>query len=292
MKIAVTGAAGRLGTRTCRALLDGGHEVVAIDKVSKGPLPYDLHTVTLLDSSKVIQLLEGCEAVVHSGNYASAYSCPMPNLFNENVAMNMNVFHAAKVTGIRKVVFTSSIQVIASEEDPGEEEPEPEIAYLPLDGESPANPKNGYALSKLVGEMMLRNYAERLGWQAVALRLPTLFLKDDEEGPKPRGWLNPNWHVRASIGQGFAILSHWDAARLIRAFLESELKGFRVYLPAHPLPRVDRPVKELLQEYYDKVALRRLPEELTSLVDISHICKETGWRPQDPPPYHLPEEVS
>ncbi len=35
MKITLTGAAGRLGTHVCRALVEAGHEVRAVDQVAR-----------------------------------------------------------------------------------------------------------------------------------------------------------------------------------------------------------------------------------------------------------------
>ncbi len=289
MKIAVTGAAGKLGSNTCRELHRQGHEIVAIDRRQGDAIPVPLHAVDLLDSEAVLRLLDGCEAVVHLANYTSPRGAPMPRLFNENVAMNMNVFHAAHVHGIRRVIFASSIQVVASERESGEPESPAQVAYLPLDSDSPPNPTNGYALSKLVGETQLENMAMRYDWQAVALRLPSLFLPAHVRPPhppstrkrRPPSGTDPS---QAQIGQAFCILSHTDAARLIATILQTELPGFRAYLPAYPKPRVNVPVADLIETHYASVPLRTPRERCTGLVDITRITNETGWVPEDKPP--------
>lgn len=62
--------------------------------------------------------------------------------------------------------------MIASEGTP-EHQPA-EVAYLPLDGGSPANPTNPYASSKAAGEILVRTLFAGAGRESQSLRFPWL----------------------------------------------------------------------------------------------------------------------
>ena len=281
MKVAITGAGGRLGSQTVRELVEAGFDVVGTDRRDNPHLPVKLHVLDLLDPPAVSGVVKGAQAVVHLANHAGPHNRLQAQTFNENVAMDMNVFQAALETGARKVIFASFIQAMASEWVDSQPDQQPhKVAYLPMDGDSPAHPTNTYALSKAVGEAMLRDFVARPGMDCVALRFPMLtgldHLRRWHRRPQsPLGQASPVW-----IGQGFGYLTFADAARLIHAILKSSLPGFRIYLPA--LSFSDGPIlPEYVKAYYAGVPLRKPLEQMTSLIDISRIARDTGWSPQD-----------
>ena len=72
-----------------------------------------------------------------------------------------NVFQASVDAGVGRIIFASSIQVLGTGlKYGGGEEPLPP-AYLPLDGEGPANTQNAYPLSK-GGSGPMPSYFSRL----------------------------------------------------------------------------------------------------------------------------------
>ena len=282
MKVLLTGAAGRLGRHCLAELNQAGWDVRATDcRAVEGQVP-PIQVVDLLDAAAVAELGAECDAVVHLGNHPGPHRVAPERIFNENLAMNMNVFQAALDHGVRKLIFASSIQVNASE-------PVESVfarcgsgpAYLPLDGDLPAQPTNAYALSKWMGEVMLRDYFAAAGMDAVALRFPALL---DSEMTVPylarqagtRQLVVPAPAHR--IAQGFTVLLYADAARLIQALLEAPLPGYRVYLPAVSVPPPGS-LPELLARYYSDVPLRRPLAARTDLCDCSRLQRETGWRP-------------
>ena len=287
--VIVTGAAGRLGRVVVEVLGQQGWRVLGTDvrQAEEGPA---VHVLDLLDTQAVHDWIASsdAEAIVHLGNHPA----PRPSLgevpvYNQNVAMNMNVFQAAHELGIVKIAFASTIQVISSQMLRDRGMPLPvEVAYLPMDGDTPPRPGNSYGLSKFASEQML-DYFARLGpLQAVSLRFPAL--------PRDAAWLGKRRQGRPSpdkIGQGFAWLTRRDAARLIAAILDSDLPGHRVYLPAAAVPSTGQPVAELLQQHYPDVPRRTDPVE--RLVDTSRIEADTGWTPlegNDPAELHVQDD--
>ncbi|MFD0000021.1 NAD-dependent epimerase/dehydratase family protein [Nocardia sp. NPDC127526] len=111
MKVAVTGAAGFLGTNLLRLLTDRGHEVTAIDRVRpNGASEPGVTWVSgdVLDPESMRSALEGAEVVYHL--------VALITLAHKNdLAWRINtegvrvVAEAAKAVGVRRMVHTSSI---------------------------------------------------------------------------------------------------------------------------------------------------------------------------------------
>lgn len=265
MKLLLTGAAGKLGAPVCRHLVAAGHEVRATDRVDRTDLPVPLQVADLLRSEMCYPLLEGTAALVHLANHPHSREGDSQRIFNENVTMNMNIFQAARETGVKKIVFASSIQVLSGGH--GGRPP-----YLPFDSALPPQPANPYSLSKKVTEDMLAYFARQAEMEGVAIRFP--WLVDDALLQRIRSdgsWAKINPH------EGFAFLHVGDAATLIEAILRQSLPGYRVYFPAAPDNGLRRPVADVIREYYPDVPLRRPLEEIAALVDTSVITRETGW---------------
>jgi nucleoside-diphosphate-sugar epimerase len=262
-KVLVTGAAGKLGIHVCRALIAAGYSVRATDKSDRRLLPVNLELVDLLDRDSCYRLVAAADAVVHLANYSDMVIEEPQKLFNENVAINMNVFQAAQDSGVKTIVFSSSIQVIGGGGY---------IPYLPLDGDAPANPDNAYALSKLVGEIMLQ-YFGRARINCIAIRFPWLIEPAKHKFHKYK-------IANATRSDGvFSYLSFRDAANLIVAIVRTSLPGYRIYMPAHPNNRLGLAAVDVIKKYYPNVFLRRPLKEINALVDICRIKAETGWCP-------------
>jgi UDP-glucose 4-epimerase len=272
MKVTVTGAAGRLGPYVCQALVNAGYSVRATDKARRRPTPVPLEISDLLDREACYGLLAAADAVVHLANYSDNLTSDAQKLFNENVAMNMNVFQAALDSGAQQVIFSSSIQVIGDHSSP-ETDPGLCLPYLPLDSATPANPGNAYALSKQVGEVMLSYFARQAQMTCIALRFPWLV-------DPAKGKFSSRMPTHATkVEQVFSYLSLSDAANLIAAILRSPLSGFRIYLPACPDNRLGQSAATLIRKYYQTVPLQRPLEKIDALIDIAQIKRETGWSP-------------
>ena len=77
----------------------------------------------------------------------------------------------------------------------------------------------------------------------------------------------PNILITGAVG---------DAARLIHAILQSELPGFRIFVPAVSNRCADLTSQELITLFYPEV-----PTGTTNLVDYSNITEDTGSEPLD-----------
>ncbi len=287
MNVLVTGAAGRTGSVVVRHLVEQGFTVRATDCVYRSDLPVKIEVANLLDPMACYPLLEGVEGIVHLANYPNQNLAEAKLLYNENVSMNMNIFGIAAEMGGKRIVFSSTVQTMSGRRsDEVDPLPPSQLKYLPLDGNTPANPGNTYALSKVASEQMLALFAQQGKLTAVALRFP--FLAAPE-------WA---WRARRSTryhsnpDEAFSYLYTTDAAALIAAILRTDLPGFRIYFPAATTTTSTREIPDLIAQYYPDVPLRKPAASLSSLVDISVIEAETGWRPLETMPIAQEPQVA
>ena len=288
-KVLVTGSAGRLGREVCKALLAGGFDVRATDRVYRRELPFALEVADLLDDTAAYRLLDGCDAVVHLANYPHVGAIsPAQRLYRENVSMDVNVFQAAVDVGVRRIVFSSSVQVFAGDRtdrwgDTTEALRRPScLAYLPIDGEAPICPRNAYALSKAAGEQMLRYYvALDAELSATCVRYPFLL------GERHRMWFRRHirehdrrGEIHGHPDEGFSYLHLADAASLVGAILTRQSPGYHSLCPTAPDNYVSLPIPEIIERCYPGVPLKVPAEQITSLVDTSRITKTLGWVPE------------
>lgn len=154
MRIALTGAAGRLGRSVAQTLREAGHTVLPIDRA----LPAgDGDTVDLTDPAATRDVLMRLQpdAVVHLAAIAVPFSAPEHTIFTVNTGMAFAVLEGAVAAGATRVLVASSPTVLGygpEEWDPG---------HLPLDEHTPRSPSNAYALSKVCVEETVAGFARR-----------------------------------------------------------------------------------------------------------------------------------
>jgi nucleoside-diphosphate-sugar epimerase len=278
MKVLLTGAAGRLGSCVCRALVELGHEVRATDYRLLTYMPAEFVLADLRDGVVVRSLVRGCEAIVHLGNYPNLAAAPPERLRVENAAMNANVFDAGVEHGVTRFVFSSTIQVmIPMPEGKPPRAPYP-LPFLPLDGSAEANPgPNAYARSKELAERSLRLLAaERTGVRCTVLRFPYIadaaWLRRFDPG-------NPVAEERLNFGEALSFVRSEDAASVIGCALERQEPGYHQYFPAQSVAIEGVSAAAIVRRYYPHVPLRRPLEAIDALIDDRALRAELGWRP-------------
>ena len=280
MKVLVTGATGRLGSLVCKELLQRGHDVLGTDQRFARGLAFPLKLADLRDSLAVYPLLEGKDAVVHLGNIPNLGMGPSPQVvLGDNVSMNGNVFRAAVDLGVRRIVFSSSLQAMIRLEEGRAFDAPPQVPYFPLDGDAPANPgHNFYGLSKEFGERTLRILSElEPGLACTSLRFPMLagdWFHKRLQQPLPLSGLN--------FSEALTYLDFDDAAALVTLVVERQEPGYHQYFPAQALVLDGYTVQSTLTQFFPSTPLRRPPGEIAALVDLSALERDFGFRPRPP----------
>jgi nucleoside-diphosphate-sugar epimerase len=277
--VLVTGATGKLGAKTCEALLAHGFDVRATDQKMPPDFEFDTELGDLRDEFFVHRLMRGVRAVVHLGNHPNAFAGPSPQrILAENTQMNANVFHAAVQHGIERIVFASSVQAFLYTDF--ERRPTTyRLPYLPLDGRAPCAPgPNTYGQSKEVAERMLQHLAAaHPKLSASALRFPMLvndLLIGRFESLRSLG---QNWF---NFPECVSHLTFEDGADLIARLIERDAPGYHQYFPALAMQFKGRSNADLIRQFYPDTPLNQPAVDMPELIDISDITRETGWRPK------------
>lgn len=160
-RIALTGAAGRLGSYLREPLSRMADELVSSDLVDDIGKLYSGERyikADLADLDAVMKALEGADMVVHFGGIPD--EAPFNDILQSNIIGCYNVWEAAWKHGARRVVYASSNHAIGM--------------YHKndcIDADVPHRPDTYYGLAKCFAEDLGRMYWEKRGIEAVCLRI-------------------------------------------------------------------------------------------------------------------------
>lgn len=154
LHVAVTGAAGFLGSHLCERLTAEGASVVAMDNFEIGSVEYleeiegDIDIVDLDIRTMDQNVFEDVDVLYHFAAIANPRTCDdNPDLaYDVNVTGTKNVFAAAAKSGCDRVVFSSSAAVYGEPEE------------TPIDEQHPLNGDDPYSISKKMGEQLADLY--------------------------------------------------------------------------------------------------------------------------------------
>ena len=273
-KVLVTGAAGQLGMAICRLLMKSNIPFLAVDKNSGNNNDYPIKTVDLLDQKKCNELFEEVNSLIHLANHSNWFQGTFEKVYGENLLMNMNTFQAAANSGCKRIVFSSSIQVLNGQK-PSHNRLEQEILlpYIPMDSEMPSIPKNSYSLSKLASENLLKYFSERFDMTCISLRYPWLLNLDFMNKAVNEGGIQ-----RENCFDGFAYLPLYSAADLAVKASFSKISGYREYFVASRDTIVQRQVSEIIHSDLSHLQYKKPLQEIDSLVDCKKVELELGWK--------------
>ena len=268
-KVVVTGASGKAGRAVVADLLAHGYEVVPTDALAPTiDLGARLIRADLTDYGQTVDVLHGADAVVHLANIPAPEIYTSAHTFNANTAMNSNVFLAAALLGLKRVVYASSETTFGL---PFDVPPK----YAPIDEAHYPYPTSTYALSKVVGETIAGHIAEWSGIPFVGLRFSNILAPADYE-PVPSYWSDPlarKWNL-------WGYVDVRDAAAACRNALEAEVSGSQSFIIAAADTIMTRPSAELLAEVFPGVELTREVEEFETLLAIDAAREVIGYEPQ------------
>ena len=174
MRILVCGGAGYIGSHTCVALGEAGHDIVVLDNFCNSSAaavsrsaeligrPITLVQGDLRDRADLARAFQGgIDAVIHfAALKAVGDSCARPlDYFHNNISGTIALLQAMESRGVRKLVFSSSATVYG----------EPDS--VPIAESAPLRVTNPYGRTKLVVEDMIRDTcAANPDFSAVILR--------------------------------------------------------------------------------------------------------------------------
>ncbi|NQD64949.1 NAD-dependent epimerase/dehydratase family protein [Bacillus haikouensis] len=171
MKVIVTGGAGFIGSHLVDALIDRGDYVHVIDNLSSGKIHHinpsaKFHEIELT-SPKVIDLIDKIkpEYVFHLAAQADVSKStlfPLEDL-KANVAGTVNILEACRVSGVKKIIFSSTSAVYGN------------TGSEMIKEDTIASPISFYGLSKLTAEYYIKLYHESFSIPYTILRYGNVY---------------------------------------------------------------------------------------------------------------------
>lgn len=216
-KVLITGVYGLIGNVIYRRLLEQpeAYEVHGLsrrrhssDRISESAMAEVpeawFHLADLNDFAAVRRAVEGMDVIIHMAADPSGER-GWESVLNSNVIGTYNIFESARLAGVQRVIFASSIQTVFGYRDT---EPYKALFETRYDEVNPdtipaltskdcARPLNLYASSKVWGEALSHMYAYRHGLSCLALRIGWVV----EEDRPPSAVGRAQWCSRRDIAQ-------------------------------------------------------------------------------------------
>jgi nucleoside-diphosphate-sugar epimerase len=278
MRIVVTGGSGKAGRVVVRDLVEHGHDVLSVDRMpapesSSPDSPVPLLLADLTDFGQALEALSGgermpgVEAVVHFAAIPSPGHATPDQVFRTNVTSTHAVFAAAARLRLGRVVWASSETTLGL---PYDRPPD----YAPVD-EAHVYPETSYALSKVLGEEMARQFSRWTGIPILGLRFSNILVRADYER-FPSYWDDPQarkWNL-----WGYVDESH--VAQSVRLALEADVEGADSFIVAAADTVMRRASRELMAEVFPGVPVAEGVTGTDTLLSIAKARRVLGYSPE------------
>ncbi len=289
MRILITGAGGQVGTDLIPLLLERGHQPAGFDLAKPPPShPRDVPWVTadVTVEEEVFDAVNATkpDSIWHLAAILSATGERIPfRAWRVNMDGTRNVLEAARLLGVKQVLFTSTIAAFG----PGLENP--------VGNDVSMRPTTMYGLTKVAGELLGEYYRAKWGLDFRGVRFPGL-ISAIEPGGGTSDYVNHMYFAAARGGSYDAfcrpdtvipLMYMPDALRALSELSEApdEALSRRIYNIAAMSPRADeiaaavrRRVPATRIGFVPDPARQAILDSWPQALDDSLARKDWGWR--------------
>ena len=269
-RIVVTGGSGKAGRAVVADLGEHGYEVLDVDVIASMHPDDPTRVADLTDLGQAIESLRGFDAVVHLAAIPAPNIVPPGETFRINMMSTYNVFSAAEILGMEKVVWASSETLIGIPFD--REQPR----YAPIDENHPRLPESHYALSKIAGEVIAEQFSRWSGIPYIALRISNIMEPWEYTDRFPGFWEDPTirrWNL-------WSYVDARDVAQMVRLSLETDIEGAEAFLVAAADNCMTRESLDLMREVFPDVPVRGGVEGFDTLLSVDKARSMLGYEPE------------
>ena len=281
--VVVTGGSGKAGRAAIRELLAHGYTVMNVDVAPPAePLCHFLKA-DLNDMGQAVDALRRAAgtvdrrreplgqpfAVVHMAGIPAPGLAPDAVTFQNNLMTTYNIFSAATLLGLERVVWASSETTYGL---PLTRSPP---AFAPVTEEHALVPESGYALAKVLCERMAEEmHRWNPGTRFVGFRISNILEEPDYA-------LIPGYQADATLRRWnlWSWVDSRDLALACRLALEAEVPGCDVFTIAAADTLMETPSAALMAAHFPGVPLREVAEHGT-LLSIDKARRVLGYAPR------------
>jgi nucleoside-diphosphate-sugar epimerase len=282
--IVVTGGSGKAGRAVIRDLLAHGYAVMNVDIAPPSESLCHFMKADLTDMGQAVDALRRAagtidrrrsplgeaEGVIHLAGIPAPSLAPDAVTFQNNMMSTYNIFSAATLAGIRRVVWASSETTYGL---PFSRTPP---VAAPVTEEHRLAPESGYALAKQLCEVMA---GEMHRWNPttsfVGLRISNIFEPGDYAAI-PSYWADPalrRWNLWSWVDAR-------DVAQACRLSLEVEAIGAEQFTIAAADTLMRTPSRQLMAEAFPDVPVSPDLGEFETLLSIAKARRMLAYAPQ------------
>ncbi len=281
--VVVTGGSGKAGRAVIRDLLEHGYAVMNVDLVPPREPLCHFFKADLADFGEAVEALRRAagtidrrrsplgeaSAVVHLAGIPAPSLAPDAATFENNLISTYNVFSAATLFGLTRVVWASSETAYGL---PFTRTPP---AFAPVTEDHPLAPETGYALAKVLAEQMAREmHRWNSGTRFAGLRISNIF-EEADYAQIPGFWADPalrRWNLWSWVDAR-------DVAQACRLALEADIPGADHFtIAADTLMR--RPSRALMADAFPGVPIRGELGEFDTLLSIEKARRILRYQPK------------
>ncbi|MDR3747836.1 MAG: NAD-dependent epimerase/dehydratase family protein [Acidobacteriota bacterium] len=228
MKCFVTGATGFLGSHVARQLLARGGELRLLMRPTSrtdniDDLPGERVVGDLRDPGSLAKGMSGCEFVFHVAADYRLWARNRQELYDSNVEGTRNVLQAARESGVRRVIYTSSVATMGFGNNGHLTDEQTPVALSNMIGD--------YKRSKFMAERLVIEAAQ--AGQNVVMVNPTTPIGERDIKPTPTGRIVVDFLKRkfpAYVDTGLNLVDVVDCAEGHLLAMEKAAPGERYIL--------------------------------------------------------------
>lgn len=217
-RVLITGAAGHIG-RVLRKGLQGHYELIRLADVAPqvpAGAGEEVVTTDITDIEQLVRAMQGIDCVVHLAGIPDEDT--WDRIRRLNIEGCYNVFEAARMAGVKRVIFASSNHAVGFHR-----------RDRMIDNEVMPRPDSRYGVSKVFGEALGRLYADKYGLSVACLRIGS-FRPDDQPSVERHlfSWIShrdtvqltrraidaPKYHFLIAYGVSANARNRWDNANV------------------------------------------------------------------------------
>lgn len=298
MKILVTGGTGLLGSAVGEKLIENGLEPVLFDiaphyeQIKKIKDKAEVIRGDILELPELLKVIKEkkVEGIIHTAAILLSAARERPYAaIRVNINGTANILEAARIEGIRKVVFSGSASVYNFKV----------LRDKPITENHPLLPMDIYASTKLACEYLGKNYENLYGIKFISLRFASIYGPGYSQGGYAGSWIHPLlstmvsgksvYQIKRSPRKFNQYIYVQDAASALVRALKRETKSNFFNIGEGKLRTFDEIISQVQMLFpKQKIEIVEGPEKDTSHIewvfpyDISLAERELGFKVEFP----------
>jgi nucleoside-diphosphate-sugar epimerase len=282
--VVVTGGSGKAGRAVIKELIEHGYAVMNVDVAPPTQTLCHFFKADLTDLGQAVEAVRRAagtidrrrsplgqsQAIIHLAGIPAPSLAADAVTFQNNLMSTYNVFSAATLFDLKRVVWASSETAYGlplTREAP---------KFAPITEDHPLVPETGYALAKVLCEQMAREMARwNPGTSFVGLRISNIFEQPDYAGI-PSFWDDPalrQWNLWSWVDAR-------DVAQACRLALEANIQGAEHFTIAAADTLMREPSATLMAKAFPGVPITPGTGEFETLLSIDKAKRMLGYQPK------------